>query len=580
MGTVFARRPRGDEGMALVTVVGSMIVVTAMALAALAFSVQSLPASRRAQDRAAATAAAQAGIDDYISRLNVNPTYYSINGTGVDAGNPAFSAAGALLPGGAAAEARFRYSLVSKPAETAKDGFVRLRSTGQSRGVERTVTAKLTQNGFLRYLYFTDVEALDPKLWDTSVNLAAVNGSASYTDAASQEHRFLADKATVDAICASSYYDGRKYPSYTSSAAAPYIDVNTVTGSRISVTTAANVHFLCREIQFTGNDVINGPLHSNDALQVNGPVTFASPQTETSWLKPASSPSACGPCWWSTNGSTPAVNKPVYAPRAVLPTSNSKLIDYSHGAAGCYYTGQTRITFTGTTMKVLSPQTTAADTRCLDTASRDVEQTKSIPSIIYVDDATAACGSGVGYPRTDEVVVPGDRTNTAYNCQYGNAFLSGVVSGQVTIGTSRDVVVTNNLSYQTGTTGTDVVGLIPNGSVWVYNPIKADGSNLLSVGNSVHRIDAAILSLQHSFLVQNWAEGSSRSPGGTVGNELNVTGAITQKFRGPVGTGNGGSVSTGYAKNYVYDTRLRYLPPPFFLAPEGSPWTLVQTSDG
>jgi hypothetical protein len=52
---------------------------------------------------------------------------------------------------------------------------------------------------------------------------------------------------------------------------------------------------------------------------------------------------------------------------------------------------------------------------------------------------------------------------------------------------------------------------------------------------------------------------------------LTVRGAIAQKFRGAVGRG-----SSGYTKNYSYDTRLRYRSPPKFLDPVQAAWR-VQT---
>jgi hypothetical protein len=47
-----------------------------------------------------------------------------------------------------------------------------------------------------------------------------------------------------------------------------------------------------------------------------------------------------------------------------------------------------------------------------------------------------------------------------------------------------------------------------------------------------------------------------------------VNGAISQKFRGAVGTTGG----TGYLKDYNYDDRLRYQEPPNFLDPVQSAW--------
>ena len=68
-------------------------------------------------------------------------------------------------------------------------------------------------------------------------------------------------------------------------------------------------------------------------------------------------------------------------------------------------------------------------------------------------------------------------------------------------------------------------------------------------------INAAILSVNHTFQVQNYDIGSSR---GT----LMVSGAIAQNFRGAVGTGR-----TGYVKDYLYDQRFRNIAPPKFMVP-------------
>jgi hypothetical protein len=90
------------------------------------------------------------------------------------------------------------------------------------------------------------------------------------------------------------------------------------------------------------------------------------------------------------------------------------------------------------------------------------------------------------------------------------------------------------------------------------------GDNLTPINNNGNmltdpQIHAAMLALDHSFGVQLYSLGN---PFGT----LNVYGSISQMFRGAVGTGSGG-VSTGYAKGYVYDTRLKFAPPPFYLNP-------------
>ena len=58
-----------------------------------------------------------------------------------------------------------------------------------------------------------------------------------------------------------------------------------------------------------------------------------------------------------------------------------------------------------------------------------------------------------------------------------------------------------------------------------------------------------------------------------------MTGAIAQKFRGTVGTFSGGTVSTGYIKDYNYNDRLRYREPPYFLDPVQSAWQIIRQNE-
>ncbi len=52
-----------------------------------------------------------------------------------------------------------------------------------------------------------------------------------------------------------------------------------------------------------------------------------------------------------------------------------------------------------------------------------------------------------------------------------------------------------------------------------------------------------------------------------------MNGAISQKWRGPVGSQRRRrSIVHGYLKDYNYDDRLRYQEPPYFLDPVESAW--------
>ena len=126
--------------------------------------------------------------------------------------------------------------------------------------------------------------------------------------------------------------------------------------------------------------------------------------------------------------------------------------------------------------------------------------------------------------------------------------------------------------------GDTMLGLIANNFVRIYHPVTHNDPNdpfncTNSSGTlSSVSIDAAILSLQHSFTVDNYYCGAALST-------LTVTGAIGQKFRGPVGRSSGGVPINGYIKKYTYDDRLRFRSPPHFLDPVQSAWRIARYTE-
>ena len=83
------------------------------------------------------------------------------------------------------------------------------------------------------------------------------------------------------------------------------------------------------------------------------------------------------------------------------------------------------------------------------------------------------------------------------------------------------------------------------------------------------KIDAALLAVQHSVIVDNY------NCGNQLGN-LTVNGTIAQYFRGPVGTSSNGVGVTGYLKNYTYDDRLAVLLPPYLFDIATSGWRIAR----
>jgi len=133
-----------------------------------------------------------------------------------------------------------------------------------------------------------------------------------------------------------------------------------------------------------------------------------------------------------------------------------------------------------------------------------------------------------------------------------NLWISGTLNGQLTVGTNRDLIVTDNITYHdnpvTNPDSTDILGLIAEKDVIISQNAP---SNLT--------IQASILALDDSFYVENWA---GLPPKG----KLNIYGGLIQDSRGPIGLFNSqtNQIISGYSKNYVYDPRMSNIPPPFF----------------
>jgi hypothetical protein len=158
---------------------------------------------------------------------------------------------------------------------------------------------------------------------------------------------------------------------------------------------------------------------------------------------------------------------------------------------------------------------------------------------------------------------------------------SANVPSDLTIGADNDIIIDGNLTHGPGVE----VGLIANNFVRVYHPINRSyscGSSNANASSSPEdptrgsmsdpMIDAAILSISHSFIVDNWGCGTGLG-------DLTVVGAIAQKYRGTVGTHSGTTVVSGYSKAYSYDYELRYHQPPFFLDPVQAGWGILQETE-
>jgi hypothetical protein len=463
---------RKDEGFALVTTLLAMTAVLLLLAGVLSYAVGSQHLSRHDQDWNGALAAAEAGIDDYLYRLNQDGSYWQYGNTitGTDDcdstgvaptdGNGAFTG-WVEVPGGTSGGS-FRYDVTCRPAQTG-NGTVAIESTGRVGDVTRTVGVSLRRRNFLDYLYYTDFETKDPALYGSGDSLTPAQAAT---------------------LCNKHYYDGRDGR--------------------------------CTDIHFISVDAVNGPLHSNDALLITGSPHFNG-DTSTSY-DPATPPRyLCGgtPC-------TPVFaipGDPKYAVNMQMPPSNvdiknetSPVLATDPTNPGCLFTGPTAIRMNSDgTMDVISPFSKAVNCNWPRTPATSMFQRHTITNftlpenggVVYVqnvppssdpDNGTDGCpfnqpaiggnsGGGMtptrthplGFPQKDDLtpLVTGTSA-TSYGCRNGDAFVQGELDGRLTIGAENNIVLFGSTTYSGGN---DLLGLVANNFIVVYHPVTDTNGN-------------------------------------------------------------------------------------------------------
>lgn len=142
--------------------------------------------------------------------------------------------------------------------------------------------------------------------------------------------------------------------------------------------------------------------------------------------------------------------------------------------------------------------------------------------------------------------------------------LKGTIEGSYTVHSEQDITITGDLQYNTNPiddpSSTDLLGIVGEKNVIIADDAHQDN------GSSDLTIHASIMALDKSFSAENYNSGGARG-------DLNLLGGIIQEERGPMGTFSGGSIQSGFNKQYVYDERLMELVPPEF--PRESIFSLV-----
>lgn len=523
---------RAEDGFTMLVTIGVLLVGSLLLAGAFAAAEGDISLSHRTTTSKQAYYAALAGIQEYEDKLQIEPNYWekceAISGTvGTNAGSyavkplPAENPTGGGAPAAACSTERPFETMIERAGIATANTF-RVESTGTAgsatKPATRTVVATFKVKGFLNYVYFTNFEDEDPTLYK------APSG------------------------CEGKYYEERPTGSYGRP--------------------------LCSTIEFTSGDVVEGPMHTNDAPDICGNASFGRAGRTI--------PDAVefGEKWYSLEcNAEPVFNAPGKAPSkaAYLPPPETDTALGRYVLKEYEFTGETHIVLKGTSMDVTNKGTTTL---------------MKLPSngLIYVrNNPETGCTYDFGEHYEQEAVDTAEEEKLEEDC--GTAYVQGSYGASLTIGTEDDLVINGNILPSAISKGgeplpandTTTLGLIANNFVRVYHELGekkcytyyygyVQCSYTASTALKNIWIYAGILATKGSFLVDNARIGEPLG-------YLNVHGAIAQNYRGIVGTGGGYSY-TGYLKNYEFDERLAVDEPPYFLSPLNAGWEVVRETSG
>ena len=197
--------------------------------------------------------------------------------------------------------------------------------------------------------------------------------------------------------------------------------------------------------------------------------------------------------------------------------------------------------------------------------------------VIYVENGSAAPASYSPFTATYP---------TTSGC--GNVYVRGTYTGQLTIAAENDIIIDGDICRGScGTpTGTGMLGLIANNFVRVYHKYEITEYDDDEDDDNVHGDCGDDGERDATSTISTSTPRSSRSS--TPSSSTTTTAAATtrrpqrrRRDRPEVPRpGRHRPGGTGYIKNYVYDDRLRYQEPPYFIEPTGTAWVIGRQTEG
>ncbi|MGA2320259.1 MAG: hypothetical protein ABSG95_05895 [Solirubrobacteraceae bacterium] len=512
-------RARSQDGFTMIIALGVMFVTSLLLVAAFTAVQGDIHLTHIDTTQKQAYYAALAGVQEYQYLEETNPDYWQTCGT---------------PQGSVPQETNARYEIKLLPANN--------------------TTACSTSNPF-----GTMIESTGSLANTFRIESVGCAGTANLTSCQGHSPSTVSKRSIVATFKVEGFLDYVYFTQYEVEDPSAYRPAPTADCEKYYEEAGVKRSSECKTLIFAPQDSVNGPMHTDDAAHV-------SCTSELTFGRESHIP----PDVVEINGGTwPAcgASEPTYytAPNAKGVKTYSKGIEItppeSDGSLRSYvepvndeFTGVTHLELKGTTIAV---------------KNGGKERTIEWPSngLIYVQNSTSGC--------TFEYIQDESDTSSEASAEEpcGNVYVNGTYSKSLTIAAENDVIINKDIT-PTGVTagneptGTTTLGLIATHFVRIYHPCKSGFGGGNETGSLTNPwIYAAILSTSHSFLVDNHSCGSKLG-------ELNIYGAIAQKFRGSVGTT--GSNGNGYIKNYIYDERLATDEPPYYLNPLKAGWKVAR----
>lgn len=602
-----AARARDEGGFALASTIGILGVVTLLVIALTSATINVTRQARREVGYSAALGAAEAGVQDFLYRLNSEPDYWrripsadevASPNPNRDTTNAAFTS---FVPvSGATNGAAYTYTVeqfIEVAPPEVPEGRIVVTSTGAVGGVTRTIRVTLERETFLDYAYAADKGTLDPELYTSwPPNLFDGDGNNDRDSTQPADFRVGPDAVTVAKEQCGKYW---RY-----SATRPLNDPTDRGGDTRAP--YAGRHPDCHEFQFNGA-VFDGPFHFNDVIVLRGDSSTWRSTATTSYGNGANPPQVPAPPYRQLNtggqvptpvfGDPPGTGRLEYRRPIEFPPNNRELRDTAalpRPGGGYVFTGPTRIVMLDDQIYVDSPRSSGR----YSGMSAGGQGYLPLPpnGVVYVENAPAGCPAGwrpplggitgslevqdylsamyPAYPSTSQ-----NDDITEYNCTAGDAYVQGELLGRLTIGAQNDVVVTWHIGYDSSptagtpsgyagtppTTDRDVLGLVADGQIRVFKPtrcvyrlrllVNGQETNVCEHGYNIpfHSAGGALrtindLTIYGALLTtQRALNVANATMGGRIGT-LTVVGTLTERFASYTGTpATSGGVGGGHA---------------------------------